>query len=116
MTNEQGIEEIDNAKWLYDPEYKCLNMIVHDKEGRENKVNLSLRLEYCDRGHIQLLIDGYLDIDWADSFPRYFFSFEEADRHTREFLKWRIWDHRTHPHELFPRYPVPDCIELKEEL
>jgi hypothetical protein len=42
---------------------------------------LSLRPVYCDRGHIQLCIDGPLDLDACDSFPRFFFSFREADEH-----------------------------------
>jgi hypothetical protein len=60
---------------------------------------LTLRPAYCDRGHIQLLIEG-IDLDGADSFPRFFFSFREADEHTRTFLKWRLWKERTHPHKL----------------
>jgi hypothetical protein len=50
---------------------------------------LALRPVYCDRGQIQLGIDGPLNLDAADSFPRFFFSFKEADEHTRTFLKWR---------------------------
>jgi hypothetical protein len=61
---------------------------------------LALRPVYCDRGHIQLCIDGPLYLDHADSFPRYFFSFEEADAHTRTFLKWRLWKERSFPHVL----------------
>lgn len=48
--------------------------------------------------------DACLDIDWADSFPRYFYSFEEADQHTRSFLKWRIWKHRDTPHHKIEKY------------
>ena len=40
------------------------------------------------------------NLDDADSFPRFFFSFREADEHTRTFLKWRLWKERTHPHML----------------
>jgi hypothetical protein len=53
-----------------------------------------------DRGHIQLMIQGIHDLDDADSFPRYFFSFKEADAHTRAFLKWRLWKKRAFPHTL----------------
>lgn len=70
------------------------------RHGLEVTCYLSLRPHYCDRGHIQLFIDGDLSIDGADSFPRYFFSFKEADEHTRTFLKWRLWQHRIHPHVL----------------
>jgi hypothetical protein len=51
-------------------------------------------------GAIHLNIDGISDIDGADSFPRYFFSFKEADEHTRTFLKWRLWKERSFPHVL----------------
>ena len=96
---ERGIADIDAAKWKKD-EYGCLNMIVEDEHGCPVHCWLSLRPHYCDRGHIQLQIDGDLSLDHADSFPRFFFSFKEADEHTRTFLKWRIWKHRTHPHVL----------------
>lgn len=94
-----GIEEIEKAEWLKD-EYGCLNMHVTDTDGRDVHAWLSLRPNYCDRGHIQLNIDGHLNLDGADSFPRFFFSFEEADNHTRTFLKWRLWKYRTFPHTL----------------
>ncbi len=94
-----GIDQIDTAKWVKD-EFDTLNMHVQDKEGRDVHAWLTLRPQYCDRGHIQLNIDGCLNLDAMDSFPRFFFSFEEADIHTRLFLKWRLWKHREHPHEL----------------
>ena len=94
-----SIEEIDNAEWVKD-EYNTLNMHVTDSDGRPVHAFLSLRPSYCDRGHIQLNIDGCLNLDASDSFPRFFFSFEEADVHTRLFLKWRLWKHREHPHTL----------------
>ncbi len=99
MNKEEGIKQIDNAKWSKD---KCgiLNLYVTHKDDAKIHCWLSLRPTYCDRGHIQLNIDGALWLDSADSFPRFFFSFEEADKHTREFLKWRLWKHRTHAHEL----------------
>jgi len=99
MDREQGLYEIDNASWLKD-EYSSLNLHVHDQQGRQVHAWLSLRPVYYDRGHIQLCVDGPLKIDGADSFPRFFFSFREADAHTRAFLKWRIWKERTHPHVL----------------
>lgn len=92
-------QEIDKAKWTKN-EYGWLNMLVHNAEGRPVYASLSLRPVYCDRGHIQLLIDGPLNLDGADSFPRFFFSFKEADEHTRTFLKWRLWKHRIHDHIL----------------
>ena len=100
MNNSEGIKQIDNAKWSKD-KFGCLNLHVTHGDNTDIHCHLSLRPAYCYRGHIQLFIDGAcLWLDSADSFPRFFFSFEEADKHTREFLKWRLWKHRTHPHEL----------------
>ena len=95
----RGVAEIDDAKWEKD-QYGWLHLLVHDSDGGEVHSYLSLRPNYCDRGHIQLQIDGNLNLDGADSFPRFFFSFREADEHTRTFLKWRLWKHRIHPHVL----------------
>ena len=95
----EGISEIDSAQWTKD-EFGWLNLRVHDRKGQPVDCALSLRPNYCDRGHIQLNIDGDLDLDGCDRFPRFFFSFKEADEHTRTFLKWRLWKHRTHPHVL----------------
>ncbi len=100
MNKEIGIKQIDNAKWEKD-KYGNLNLYITQSKGTKIHCWLSLRPIYCDRGHIQLNIDGsYLCLDNADSFPRFFFSFEEADKHTRTFLKWRLWKHRSHPHKL----------------
>lgn len=71
-------------------------MRVRDAENSVVVAWLQIRPAYCDRGHIQLNIDGPLQLDSADSFPRYFFSFIEADAHTRAFLKWRLWRERTY--------------------
>ena len=97
MTKEEGLKEIDQAQWKLD-EYGIQNLYAHTDRGELVHAWLQQRQSYCDRGHIQLIVDGPLDIDEADSFPRYFFSFEEADKHTREFLKWRLWKHRSHAH------------------
>ena len=99
MNKEEGLKEIDEAQWMLD-EWNCKNLYVHTEEGHKVHAWLSLRPEYCDRGHIQLIIDGPCGLDGADSFPRFFFSFEEADKHTRTFLKWRFWKERVHPHTL----------------
>jgi len=99
MTRTSGIKNIDEALWEKD-EYDTLCLTVRDKHGDPVIARLKLRPVYCDRGHIELLIDGNLYLDHADSFPRYFFSFDEADLHTRTFLKWRLWEERTYPHKL----------------
>ena len=100
MKNKEGLKQIDDAKWSKD-KYGCLNLHVTHEEGTDVHCYLSLRPNYCDRGHIQLDIDAVsLWLDGSDSFPRFFFSFKEADEHTRTFLKWRLWKHRTHPHRL----------------
>lgn len=98
MTREQGVTEIDKAQWKKGD--SCLELRVHDEKGRVVDAWLQLRPPYCDRGHVQLNISGPLELDDADSFPRYFFSFGEADTHTRLFLKWRLWKERVHPHIL----------------
>lgn len=99
MNIKEGLKEIDQAEWVKD-EWGCFNLYVTD--AKEQKVHcwLSLRPVYCDRGHIQLNIDGCLYLDDSDSFPRFFFNFEEADKHTRLFLKWRLWNHRIYEHKI----------------
>lgn len=99
MNKEDGIAEINAAEWKED-NFKCLNLFVHTAEGYRIHCYLQLRPEYCDRGHIQLNIDGPLGLDQNDSFPRFFFTFEEADHHCRTFLKWRLWKERVYPHVL----------------
>jgi hypothetical protein len=97
MLRETGIAQIDAAVWTED-KYGTLNLIVNDSDCNPVHSYLCLRPPYCDRGHIQLHVEGNLGLDNADRFPRYFFSFEEADNHTRTFLKWRLWKHRVHPY------------------
>jgi hypothetical protein len=94
MDKEQGLKQINEAKWVQGD--GCLDMLVNDIDGRVVNVWLAMRPAYCDRGHVQLNIDGPLQLDRFDSFPRYFFSFEEADAHARAFLKWRLWRERTY--------------------
>lgn len=91
----KGLEEIDNAKWTLD-ETDTYNLHVHDAEGRPVHCWIAKRPPYCDRGHLMMQIDGALGLDAQDSFPRYFFSWIEADRHTRAFLRWRLYQFR-HP-------------------
>lgn len=100
MTREEGLKQIDEAKWVKHPDHDVLDMHVTDAQGLDVHAWLQLRPVYCDRGHIQLNVYGNLHIDGADSFPRYFFSFQEADQHTRLFLKWRLWKERKFPHTL----------------
>jgi hypothetical protein len=102
ITREEGIKQIDEAEWERDDEVQCLNLYVADPSGRPVHAWLTIRPYYCDRGHIQLQIDGPLGLDGADSFPRFFFNFPEADHHTRTFLKWRIWQERTYPDMKWP--------------
>ena len=97
---QEGLKQIEEAKWKKDPKHDVLNLHVTDLDGNLVHAWLSLRPHYCDRGHIQLMIDGQIEIDSADSFPRFFFNFQEADTHTRLFLKWRLWKERTFPHTL----------------
>lgn len=100
MTREEGLRQIDEAKWVKDS-YGWLELRVNDEKDRAVVCHLSLRPNYCDRGHFQFTIhESYFDLDRADSFPRFFFSPEEADSHVRNFLKWRIWKHRVFEHTL----------------
>jgi hypothetical protein len=95
------LRQIEAAPWVKD-EYGCLNLDATTPGGAPVRAWLSLRPHYCDRGHIQLNIEGPLGLDGSDGFPRHFFSFAEADAHTRTFLKWRLWKERTFPHTLEP--------------
>lgn len=100
MTRDQiGLKAIDDAEWIKG-EFNELNLHLTDNNGKPLHCWLELRPVYCDRGHIQLNIDGHIYLDGADSFPRFFFSFKEADTHLRTFLKWRLWKHRIHEHKL----------------
>lgn len=91
-----GVRLIDVAEWQED-KYGVLNLYVPDSYGRTIHAWMVLRPQYCDRGHIQLNIDGIsLGLDGQDQFPRYFFSPEEANHHCRTFLKWRLWKHRVY--------------------
>lgn len=114
MNREEGIRQIDEAPWVRDG-FGALHLYVthpgdvhHPHESRVDAW-LSMRPVYCDRGHIQLNIDGYLNLDSHDSFPRFFFSFAEADAHARTFLKWRIWKERvTDDAEMRDRFESPE--------
>lgn len=90
-----GLEQIETAQWQR-LETGELKLSVTCSRGLQCDCYLSLRPAYCDRGHIMLQIDGFLSLDDQDRFPRYFFSFEEANEHVRTFLKWRLWKHRTY--------------------
>lgn len=95
----EGVQQILAAVWVKD-DYGCLNLHVEDRHGHDIHAWLTLRPPYCDRGHIQLNVGGPIGLDGADCFPRYFFSFAEADEHARLFLRWRLWQDRFHPHTL----------------
>lgn len=98
MTREEGLMQIDMAEWQMDKTTAYLKMTVTDANDQPVECWLHRRPPYCDRGHIGLQVFvKQIGLDDADSFPRYFFSFEEADRHTRTFLKWRLWKERTVP-------------------
>jgi hypothetical protein len=99
LTKEEGLRQIEDAKWTKG-RHGELGLAVRTQDGRPVLAWLELRPHYCDRGHIKLLIEGIADLDGQDNFPRYFFSFPEADHHTRVFLKWRLWKERTYPHTL----------------
>ena len=89
----KGLKEINNAKWVKEDNYGIQRLTVHNKEGTAINCYLTPRPYYCDRGHIDLKVFGPLELDEQDCFPRYFFSMQEADRHARDFLRWRLWKH-----------------------
>lgn len=94
----EGVEHIEKAAWITD-RFGTMNLYVTGPSGHQVHAWIELRPVYCDRGHIQFNISG-VEFDRMDSFPRFFFSFAEADAHVRTFLKWRLWKHRTFPHKL----------------
>jgi hypothetical protein len=56
-------------------------------------ITISPRPFYCDRGRYQFWIDGKInqtkiDIDWADGFPRYFFSLQRAIDEIHEWIEF----------------------------
>lgn len=118
MNKKEGVKEIDEVEWVLHAPY-CWELRVHNAEGQEVLCSLTPRPTYCDRGHLfgthglEFLASGvavawplfpqHPGLNGADSFPRFFFSFDEADTHTRLFLKWRLWKHRVHPHPRIPR-------------
>ena len=102
ITREEGLKQITEAKWEKD-EYGCLWLRgIQNQRGHPVTPWLMLRPVYCDRGHIQFCIDEGIETDGADCFPRYFFSFAEADLHVRTFLMWRLWKYHVNPHILEP--------------
>ena len=68
--------------------------------GLWDRQDRSLKRSVPNLGGGLTLTNGPIDLDHADSFPRFFFSFREVDEHTRTFLKWRHWKERTFPHAL----------------
>ena len=93
MEKKEGLKQINRARWQAKENYWVLE--VNDSKGLPCIFYLEKRPSWCDRGHYTLKIDCYLNIDPADGFPRYFFSFREAAQHARSFLRWRIWKERT---------------------
>lgn len=108
MDKQDGLKQIDDAEWYLCP-HGTLNLYVKNAEGYPVHAWLSLRPRYCDRGHIQLNIEGPLKLDHADSFPRFFFSVVEAKCHTKDFLRWRLWKHTA------IRHPDHLAFEVSEE-
>lgn len=106
MTTKEDLrKEIENEPWIRG-EYGEYNLTIHGPLGRPIRAWITRRPDYCDRGHVQLQIDG-VQIDGADGFPRYFFSFDEADKHCRAFLKWRLLQMpRRKPADVWPSTPL----------
>lgn len=76
----------------------------YELKGRNCTIYLEPRPAYCDRGHWWAKIDSRppLYIDFADGWPRYYFSSARAARELEDWLKWRgewvdgaAWTHHT---------------------
>lgn len=90
--------------------YGVLNLHTRTPEGFPVHAYICKRPAYCDRGHWHLNIDGPLELDEADRFPRYYFSLEHAVEETERFLRWRIHharDRVEHADELSGRVFTP---------
>ena len=100
------VQHVKNKPWelIQNNGEPYLKLTIKDTPKGLVECYLTLRPHYCDRGHLMLIIDGRLELDQHDSFPRYFFSFDEANRHTRDFLLWRLYKIRQYAHELFPKH------------
>src|ERR1700739_4357836 len=103
ITTEESLNQINTAPWILD-EFNTLNLYIDFPTtllpptpptlvGKRVRIHcfLTRRPYYCDRGHICLsIVAPLLYLNSADSFPRYFWTFHEADTHTRTFLRWRL--------------------------
>lgn len=103
QTQEEGLREIDNARWRriiddHNVNYWVLNL--HNRQGCRIQFTMNLRANYCDRGHVQVFTMGPIGLDGQDMFPRFFMSAAEADKHVRDFAKWRIWKYRVYDHSI----------------
>lgn len=74
----RGIDEINAAKWEKD-QHGCLNLFVHDRHGEQVHCWLSLRPNYCDRGHIQ----SKRKAEWRPMYSSSFGSARRAPRRQR---------------------------------
>jgi hypothetical protein len=85
---------IDDTRWLlYDG---CWNLKFtlpdgHKFAGHEVHAFIQPRPDYCDRGHWVFNVDGPLEHDGADSFPRYFMDLERAKAEAEAYLLWRLF-------------------------
>lgn len=97
MDRQEGLRQIQNNEWKFD-EWGALIMQVNGPDG-EVRAWIAPRPNYCDRGHFHLMLDGHIEIDEQDKFPRYFFTLNEAKQHARWFLAWKLWKHKELEHE-----------------
>lgn len=117
ITRDEGIRQIETALWV-PGDLGDLNLHVSNSEPNYPMVHCWLlrRPYYCDRGHIALNIGGIKGTDGQDGFPRYFFSYEEADQHTRAFLKWRLWKESYFMKDAAARYmPASLCRQTTND-
>jgi hypothetical protein len=79
-----------NFNWTQD-DYDCFNLYI-EHDGHRLHLFVQARPAYCDRGHYSFNIDGPgLNLDGADSFPRYYMTLARALREATEWIVWRLY-------------------------
>jgi len=90
------LEDLNNAEWERD-EYDYLVLRHGDVW-----IWIGLRQEYCDRGHWYANVGGGIpEIDFADSFPRFYMDLETAKKEMRAWLIWRLYKVSDTAHQIF---------------
>jgi hypothetical protein len=81
---------ISHAEWYLD-EWNVWNFLTHDPMGNPVHAFIQKRPPYCDRGHYSFNVDARLNLDGADSFPRYYMDLDTAMLEAVKWLNWRMY-------------------------